>query len=96
MTDATYPYALSTEITGSGLVYTGKGTLSGIVVGSHTNGTVKIYDGLTSAGTVLVNTYTFASGSSVLDFMGIKFNTGLYITTGGTLDITVVYTPYVG
>ena len=96
MTDATYPYALSSEITGSGLVYTGKGTLSGIVVGSHTNGTVEIYDGLTSAGTVLVNTYTFPSGSSVIDMMGIKFNTGLYITVGGILDIAVFYTPYVG
>lgn len=71
---------------------TGEGTLWGIVVNSHTAGTIKIYDSLTQANTVIMNTFTFPSGSGVYSFpQGISFYTGLSYTIGGTADITLLY-----
>jgi len=46
----------------SGLKITGQGKLKGIVVNSHTSGTVKIYDGL-EAGVVAVGTITQSVGA---------------------------------
>jgi dTDP-4-amino-4,6-dideoxygalactose transaminase len=71
---------------------TGVGTLYGIIVNSHTAGTIKIYDSLTQANTVIMNTFSFPTGSGVYIFpMGISFYTGLSYTIGGTADITLLY-----
>lgn len=44
------------------------------------------------ASLLITNTYTFASGSQSLIFPNpIKFNTGLYVTVGGTIDYTIIY-----
>lgn len=68
------------------------GTLLGIIVNSHTNGTLKLWDSATAANAVLMNTFTFPSGSGVYMFGdGINFNTALYATVGGTLDYTLLY-----
>lgn len=68
------------------------GTLYGIIVNSHTNGTLKLWDNTAGSGTVLMNTFTFPSGSGMYTFpMGVSFNTGLYATVGGTLDYTLLY-----
>jgi len=41
---------------------------------------------------LMFNTYSFASGSQELRFPeGVSFNTGLYLTIGGTLDYTILY-----
>ena len=41
---------------------------------------------------LMVNTYTFAAGSQQLMFAApMVFNSGLYITKGGTIDFTVIY-----
>jgi len=41
---------------------------------------------------LMVNTYSFASGSGILSFPEpIAFVDGLYLTIGGTLDYTVIY-----
>jgi hypothetical protein len=41
----------------------------------------------------MMNTITFAAGSGiVLDFAGgIDFHTALYLTVGGTIDYTLIY-----
>lgn len=96
-TQGTYNYALSSDITSSALVYTGPGCLQAVVVNSNgSSGTVKFWDSLTAANTVLFNTFTFATGSSFIPLFGAKFHTGLFATITGTTDITVVYTPYLG
>lgn len=78
--------------TASALVKTGEGALHGIIVNSHTGGTIKFWDSLTAATTVLANTYTFPSGSGTYMFPpGIIFTTGLYATVGGTLDYTIIF-----
>lgn len=71
---------------------TGAGAIYGIVVNSHSAGTIKIYDSLTQANTVIMNTFSFPTGSGVYMFpMGIAFYTGLSYTIGGTADVTILY-----
>lgn len=77
-------------------LYTGKSNIQGIVVNSHTNGTVKIYDSLTQANTVVFNTITFAAGPGFYNLFGAKCLTGVSITIGGTIDATLMVTPYTG
>jgi hypothetical protein len=73
-------------------IKSGAGTLYGIVVNSHTNGTLKLWDNTAGSGTVLLNTITFASGPQTIMFpMGVSFYTGLYATIGGTIDYTILY-----
>ena len=81
-----------TNLTASALIKTGAGVVRGFIVNSHTSGTLKLWDNTSAATTVLINTYTFPAGSSVVSFpTDISFNTGLYATIGGTADITLVW-----
>lgn len=42
----------------------------------------------------ITNTHTFAAGSQTLNFPhAIRFNKGLYLTVGGTIDYTVIHRP---
>lgn len=67
------------------------GTLWGIVVNSHTSGTIKLWDNTSAAGTVIFNTITLTAGANFIMFpVGISFYTGLYITVGGTIDYTLL------
>lgn len=44
------------------------------------------------ASVLIINTYTFASGSQNVSFAEpINFEAGLYATIGGTADITIIY-----
>lgn len=79
--------------TTSQAVATGSGKLYGIVINSHTSGTLKLWDNTAGSGTVILNTITFAAGSGiVLNFpVPIGFNIGLFATVGGTIDYTFLY-----
>lgn len=83
------------NISSSGLIKTGAGTLEAIIINSHSSGTVKIWDNTSAATTVICNTITLSAvattGERVIDFGSLSFDTGLYITIGGTADITIVY-----
>ena len=82
---------LSKNLTASGLVKTGYGCVEGVIIASHTSGTLKLWDSLTATGTTLVNTISFGVGEHFIDLFDAGFNIGLYATIGGTADITVVY-----
>lgn len=83
-----------TNLSASAQIRDGAGTLYGIIVNSHTSGTIKLWDSLTAANTVIMNTFSFATGSQVYMFpMGISFYTGLYATLGGTADVTLLTSP---
>lgn len=82
---------LSKNLTASGLVKTGYGCVEGVIIASHTSGTLKLWDNTSAAGTVLVNTISFGVGEHSIDLYDIPFNTGCYATIGGTADITIVY-----
>lgn len=78
--------------TTSQVIKTGSGGFYGVIVNSHTNGTLKLWDNTSASGTVVMNTFTFPTGSGVYLFSaGISFNTGLFATVGGTLDYTILY-----
>jgi hypothetical protein len=81
----------SRNLSASALAKTGEGSVVGIVINSHTSGTIKLWDSLTAANTVLVNTITLAAGERFIPFYNLSFSVGLYVTIGGTADITVVY-----
>ena len=96
MLQPTYLYGLYKNISASALIYTGKGSVTGVVVNSHTNGTLKLWDNTSAATTILFNTITFASGPQFCPLFGASFLTGLYATVGGIADMTIVYNPYRG
>ncbi len=73
------------------LVKTGAGTISGVTVNTAGAGSIiKIYDGLTNAGTLLA---TISSAAQVSLSYGLAFATGLcVVTSGGTpADVTIQY-----
>lgn len=81
------------NITASTAIKSAAGTVYGVLINSHTSGTLKFWDNTAGSGTVIMNTYTFTAGSGVITFPagGISFNTGLYATIGGTVDLTILY-----
>lgn len=83
--------ATYTNISASTLIKTGAGVLKGIVVNSHTSGTLKLWDNTSAATTVIFNTITFAAGPSFIKLPAVEFSTGLYATIGGTADITILW-----
>lgn len=96
MLQAQTQYGLPFILTATGLVYTGPATVNGIIVSSHTGGTLKLWDNTSAATTVLVDTYTFPAGSGVYTFYGAKATTGIFATVGGTLAATLIFNPYRG
>jgi len=79
------------NLSASALVKTGYGCVIGVIINSHTSGTLKLWDNTSAAGTVLNNTITFSAEERYIALFGETFNTGLYATIGGTADITIVY-----
>lgn len=79
------------NLSASGLVKTGSGIAIGVIIASHSSGTLKLWDAVTATTPILVNTMTFAAGERFVPLYNVNFNIGLYATIGGTADITVVY-----
>lgn len=84
--------AKGTSLSASTSLKSGSGKVFGVIVSSHTGGTMKLWDSLTATGTVLVETFTFPAGSGIYKFPEpLEFYTGLYFTVGGTLVFTPLY-----
>lgn len=88
---STRDYGNYKNFTSSNLVKTGKGTVQGIIINSHVNGTIKLWDNTSAATTTLCNTITLATNERYIPLFGASFLTGLYVTVGGTLDATIIY-----
>lgn len=93
-----YQYGKALAITSSQVIETVPGNLQAVIISSHSSGTIKFWDNSSSgSGTVLVDTYTYPAGSSVVNFVGAKFINGLYADIASTTQkITVVWNVYVG
>ena len=80
-----------TNLSSSALVRTGKAQIGGILCASSSSGTVKVWDNTSAATTVVVNTMSLTAGQ----FYPIpaSVGTGIYVTIGGTADITVFWNP---
>lgn len=87
---ASTPQGKYTNLSASALLATGPGVLVGVVINSHSSGTLKFWDSLTAANTVIFNTNTLAAGERWIPLFGAKFSTGCYLTIGGTADVTVI------
>lgn len=80
------------EITaGSQLLVTGNGCLQRVAVSSSSSGTLTAYDNTSATGAKLLNGFPLTAGN-VYTF-NLVFNTGLYITVGGTAEITITKGP---
>ncbi len=88
---STTPSGLYKNITADTLIATGGGVAVGILVASHSSGAIKLWDNTSAATTVLLNTYTYPTGSTWIPLFGARFLTGLYADVTGTQDITIVY-----
>jgi hypothetical protein len=86
-----YPKCSEVNLTASGLVKTGAGNVYGIIVSSHTSGTIKLWDNTAGSGTVVVDTMTLGASERWIPLFGMAFGTGLYVTIGGTANITIAY-----
>lgn len=71
--------------TASALIKTGNGFICGIFVASGSSPTIKLWDSLSAAGTVIINTTSLNIGWNPCPFC---FTQGLYATLGGTVDCT--------
>ena len=79
------------NLSASAQVNAGQGVAVGVVINSHSSGTLKLWDSLTATGSVLCNTMSFAVGERFIPLYNANFTTGLYATIGGTADITILY-----
>lgn len=70
-------------------VKSGGGDLLGIFVASSSSGTIKLWDNTAGSGAVLANTFNAAAATWYP--IPARFNKGLFITVGGTIDYTVVF-----
>lgn len=78
------------NLSASGLVKTGPGVLYMVKCASASSGTVKLWDNTAASGTVIQN--TMAIDAKEEHYFPAEFATGLYITIGGTADITAYFT----
>lgn len=87
--------AKNVNITATGQAYVGPGTIAGLIVTSHTSGTIKLVDAPNSAvGRVVLETWTLAAGPQVINFANpLDFVEGLHATVGGTAAIQLVINP---
>lgn len=75
----------------SGLVKSGMGKLTGVFVASASaTPTIKLWDAMSAAAPVLVNTFTPVA-ATYYRFPEVAFTRGLYITISGTVDATVFF-----
>lgn len=82
----------SRTISGAQLLVSGKGVVTGFIVNSHSSGTLKLWDSLTATGRILMNTFTFPTGSSVQTFPApLNFHTGLFADMSADESVTIVY-----
>jgi hypothetical protein len=68
------------------------GQIRAIVINSHTNGSLAVYDGLTvGSGKVLFKSMTLGASERYIPFYDTDFSVGLYVDKGGTINYSVIY-----
>lgn len=83
----------SINVTSSQEIHDGRGLVHGIIVNSHSNGTLKLWHHTAAAGTFIMDTFSFPTGSGMYMFpYPIEIRDGLYATVGGTLNCQVLIT----
>ena len=84
--------ANSQAITGAQLLVTGVGVVYGFIVSAHSSGTIKLWNSTTASGDVILDTFTFVSGSGSVTFPApLNFRIGLYADISADESVTVVF-----
>lgn len=79
------------NLSASGRIKDVSGILVGVVINSHTAGTLKFWNNTEGSGAVLFNTITLAVGERWIPFFNANFDTACFLTIGGAADVTVIY-----
>lgn len=79
------------NLTASASIKATPGVLVGVVINSHSSGTLKFWNNTAGSGAVLFNTITLAVGERYINLFNANFSVGCYLTIGGTADVTVIY-----
>lgn len=74
------------RMTASGIVCGSRGRLAGFYVASTSSGTITLYDNTSAAAPQISGTITPAAG--LFHPYPVDFQTGLYATISGTIDVT--------
>lgn len=82
-----------TKMSASGLVFSGAGQLAGIIIGSSSSLTLKLWDNNAASGAVLLDTTGAFTAPTFLDCLNVGFTNGLFVTIGGSGTFTVVWHP---
>lgn len=86
----------SINVTASKQIRATPGTIVGIIVNSHTNGTLKLWNNTTAAipatgEPYVCDTFSFPAGSGVYMFSDpVFFSNALFATIGGTANIQLL------
>lgn len=88
MSEITFEAYGAIPLTASGLAKSGAGILGGILVGTSTALTIKVWDSLSATGTVILET-TAALTAGQFVRIPAGFGTGCFITVGGAGTFTV-------
>jgi len=75
----------------SGLLKSGQGVLQKVIVAASSSGTLTIYDNTAASGTVILTAFPLTAGQ--VYELDIMFQTGCYISIGGTATITATVGP---
>jgi hypothetical protein len=74
------------RLTASGQVTKGGSLMAGFIAASASSGTLALYDGTNSSGTLILNTMSLTPGQFVP--LPVLATNGIYAVIGGTADIT--------
>lgn len=84
------PARAAVNLAATGAVVIGNGRLIGIFVTTSSSLTLKLWDGLSAAGNVVLPTTAAITAPAFYGFSA-DFQTGLFCTFGGTGTVTFVY-----
>jgi hypothetical protein len=76
---------------GTALIKTGNGIIAGLTVGTHAAGIIDIYDGTSSAGSLMHSSLSFSLTGANVDLRNEIFTTGLFVNLTGTGNVTIQF-----
>ncbi len=79
------------NLTESTLVIEKFGKVHGVVVNSHSSGTMQLFGSNTDTLAPITGVITFGAAERYVPLFGASLETGLYVAVGGTINYTVVY-----
>jgi hypothetical protein len=84
--------AQSTNLAARGQVTTSQAVLHSVIVNSNTGGSFRVANGTLTSLSQVMGTYTPTTATSgVVDFKELEFTNGIFLETGGSVNLTLIY-----